>query len=143
MIALTENALKELATIYVAANTPFFFFETLRRSDCVKELAVRHLVTELKESLTSLQQSRPTEPTVILTLFALAAALSLKSDAPVAKFLADLDFSRFRWGREFVFFAAHYSNNDNRETITLRPVITVAAPALSSASTTTVVFNHG
>lgn len=118
MVQMTQEQLVEIANVYLGANTPFYFFDNLRRTAAVQALARESSAGDLITSANELLAQHPPYPNSILQAFAVLCALSLKPNAVSADYFRNIDLSAFRWGSNFLYYASQYTNNNVRVELT-------------------------
>jgi hypothetical protein len=131
MVELTHEQMVEVATVDLTSNTPFYFFDNLRKTNAVQHLAAIASTADLVESVDFLLAQRSTREESILTLFSLIGALSLKPSSVSPDYFSGIDLSHLRWGSKFIYFASSYLNNDTHRSWTIEPL--PKAPEVSEA----------
>ncbi len=101
-LELDELTAKQLADICLVANTPGFLLKHFRRHLFVQELAREHTSAELLQAAAKLQSQEQFSDKDLLLVYALIAALSLKTDRDVKTALYCLRELSVRWARILV-----------------------------------------
>lgn len=95
MIRVNRTLLREMARLYILANTPYSLYHGLRQSRGVQQLVADHFPSELEQYYDHLTtRARRTEIEIGLA-YGLLVALLTCDTPPTA-----IDASRLRWGNE-------------------------------------------
>lgn len=102
-LKISEAQLVALGEITMVANTPYFLFDRMRKSEPVLEISRSHTSQELGDALRVAVAEKQEE--AVVAAYAIIVALAVRGDADAMHILSSTSTESLRWGPSLITFA--------------------------------------